>query len=388
MIVNYKYRLYVNKHTKELSELVTSSIYVWNHLVALYRRHYKLFGVNPSLGKVRHHLAKIAKRNAHWSKMGSQSLQELCERVDQTYKMFFKHQGGRPDFHSTRDGGSFVFMQGVGYSLNGNEITINKIGRTYRFKLTRPYENVRRVAIKRDNQGYLWLVVCCDVALKQYNRLGSASIGLDFGLKHFITTSEAEVIDNPQHLKKQLKKVKQASKNLSRKVKGSNSRKKAKRQLAKLHERIANRRADFHWKTAHALCKTYSHIAIEDLNMKAMKKLWGRKVSDLGWSEFVLKLEHVAKKYGTEVVKVDRFAATSQICHCCGYQNKGTKDLRVRQWTCPQCGQVHDRDVNAAINILNFSYGKGVSRGKSGSKTRKTSVNCAAATTTEDSRRL
>lgn len=370
MILNYKYRLYVNKHTDELSQLVTTSIYVWNHIVALYRRYYKLYKTNPSCSKMQHHIAILAKHNPHWSMIGSQSLQELCQRVDAAYKEFFKKKGrGRPNFHKTQGNGSFMFKGTVGYSLNGNELTINKLGYTYRFKLTREYGVVKNVHIKRDNMGYLWLVVTTDVQPKTYERLGNASIGMDFGLKTFLILSNGTTINSPETHKHALKQLRKLNRNVAHKVKGSNSRKKAVKQLAKLHEHIADRRSDFHWKLAHELCKHYSLIAIEDLNLKAMQKMWGRKVSDLGYGEFVNKLDYIASKYGTTVVKIDRFAASSQICHCCGYKNSEVRNLGVREWVCPQCGATHNRDVNAAINILNIACGKGVSHDRSNNKT-------------------
>lgn len=375
MILNYKYRLYVNKHTEELSQMVTTSIYVWNHIVALYRRYYKLYKTNPSCYAMQKHIAKIAKNNPYWSMMGSQSLQELCQRVDAAYKEFFKKKGrGRPNFHKTQGNGSFMFKCTVGYSLNGNELTINKLGYTYRFKLTREYGVVKNVHIKRDNLGYLWLVVTTDVQPKAYERLGNASIGMDFGLKTFLTLSDGTTINSPETHKRALKQLRKLNRNVAHKVKGSNSRKKAVKQLAKLHEHIADQRADFHWKLAHDLCRHYSLIAIEDLNLKAMQKMWGRKVSDLGYGEFVSKLEYIAGKYGTTVVKIDRFVASSKICHCCGYKNSEVKNLGVREWVCPQCGATHNRDVNAAINILNIANGKGISHGRSDSKTTATHV--------------
>ena len=370
MILNYKYRLYVNKHTDELSQLVTTSNCVWNHIVALYRRFYKLYKANPSCSAMQKHIAKLARNNRYWKLMGSQSLQELCQRVDQTYKMFFKKIGrGRPNFHKIQGNGSFMFKGTVGYSLNGNEITINKLKHTYRFKLTRPYGIVKNVHIKRDNLGYLWLIITTEVQPKSYKRLGNASIGMDFGLKSFLTLSDGRVIDSPETHKKALWELKRLNRNLSKKVKGSNGRKKAIKRLAKLHEHISNQRREFQWKLAHELCKSCSSISIEDLNLKGMQKRWGRKVSDLGYGEFINKLQHVSIKYGTSVVKIDRFAHSSQICHCCGYKNISVKDLSLREWTCPQCGAKHDRDVNAAINILNISCGKGVSHDRSNSKT-------------------
>ena len=372
MILNYKYRLYVNKHTEELSQLVTTSIYVWNHIVALYRRYYKLYKTNPSCSKMQHHIAKLAKNNEYWSKMGSQSLQELCQRVDVAYKEFFKKKGrGRPNFHKTQGNGSFMFKGTVGYSLKGNELTINKLGYTYKFKLTREYGVVKNVHIKRNNLGYLWLVVTTDVQPKTYERLGNASIGMDFGLKTFLTISDGTSINSPETHKHALRQLRKLNREVSHKVKGSNGKKKAIKRLAKLHEHVANQRNDFQWKLTHELCKYNVLIAIEDLNLKAMQKMWGRKVSDLGYSEFVNKLEYIAGKYGTTVVKIDRFAASSQICHCCGHKNSEVRNLGVREWVCPHCGTIHNRDVNAAINILNTACGKGVSHDRSNNKAQQ-----------------
>ena len=320
--------------------------------------------------------------------MGSQSLQEICQRVDQTYKLFFKKQGGRPGFHKTTGCGSFMFKGHVGYTLVNNTIRINKLGYTYKFKLTREYGTVKNVHIKRDNMGYLWLIVTTEKQPEHYDRLGNASIGMDFGLKHFITMSNGDVIDNPQAYKQSINKLRRLQRNVSHKVKGSNGRKKAVKHLAKQHAKVANQRSDFHWKLSHSLCKQYSYIAIEDLNMKGMQKLWGRKISDLGWYEFIQKLQCVAEKYGTQVVKIGRYEASSQICHCCGYRNPGTKELVVREWVCPVCGKHHDRDINAAINILNIATGKGVSQDRSNSKTLDACADNAVAMIVEDSHRL
>ena len=332
------------------------------------------------------HIAKLAKNNQYWSLMGSQSLQEICQRVDNSYKMFFKKIGrGRPNFHNPYKSGSFMFKGKVGYVLNGNEITINKLCHTYKFKLTRQYGIVKNVCIKRDNRGYLWLIITTDVEPKQYERLGNASIGIDFGLKHFITTSDGEIIDSPETYKKSLKQLAKLNRNLSRKKKGSNSRKRAKKQLAKLHEHIANQRSDFQWKLAHELCRQCVHIGVEDLNLKGMQRLWGRKISDLSYGEFINKLTYIATKYNTVVVKIGKFEASSQICNVCGYRHNDTKNLDVRKWICPECGTEHDRDINAAKNILNISNGKGISHGRSDNKTT-TPIGCGCSH--NDNRRI
>ena len=377
MILNYKYKLYVNKHTKELSQLVTTSNCVRNHIVALYRRYYKIYGKNPSYNNMQKHIAKLAKSNPYWSLMGSQSLQDISQRIEIGYKRFFKKDAKRPPkFHKVNEHGSFIFKGKVGYALNGNTLVINKLKRAYKFKLTRPYDKIKNISISRDNLGQLWLIITTEVTNpKTYERRDNGRIGMDFGLKTFITTSDNLSIDAPLPLKDNLKKLRKLSRNFSTKKLGSNGRRRAKKELAKLYIKITNQRTDFHWKLAHELCKSYFYIAIEDLNLIGMIKLWGRKVSDLGWGEFVLKLQQVANKYGTEIVKIGRFEASSQICHCCGYKNSHTKDLSLREWVCPKCGAVHDRDVNAAINILKISIkGKGISLGSSDSKTNYTNV--------------
>lgn len=384
MIRNYKYRLYGNDRSRDLSALVTTANHVYNHVVALYRRYYHLYGKNPKGGAVKHHIAKLAKSNAEWAKMGSQSLQEICERIEATYKEFFKKKGrGRPAFHKTDDNGSFVFKGSVGYTLNGNEFRVNKLGYKYRFNLTREFGAVKTVRVKRDNRGKLWLVICSEVPEEHFERQGEACIGMDFGMKTFITTSNGKSIDAPLAYQQTLTELRRLQRNFSKKEKGSNGRKNAKDALARCNETIANKRADFQWKLAHELCRENAYIAIEDLNMKAMQRhnTWGRKVSDLGWAEFVEKLACVAEKYGTEVVKIPRFEASSQICHRCGYKYEGTKNLNVREWTCPVCGEHHDRDINAAINILTIAKGgKGVSLGKSHSKTNDSNVIAVAMT--------
>lgn len=139
---------------------------------------------------------------------------------------------------------------------------------------------------------------------------------------------------------------------LSRKQKGSANYRRAQRDLARLYRRIANQRLAWQWKTAWKLVGDFAFIGLETLNIQAMQRLWGRKVSDYGFSEFSSILSYVASKVGTQVVHVDQWFASSQLCSVCGFKFEGTKDLKVRQWTCPHCGAVHDRDVNAARNIL------------------------------------
>jgi putative transposase len=175
--------------------------------------------------------------------------------------------------------------------------------------------------------------------------------GLDFGLKDFLVTSDGEKIQAPELLRKSLEEVQDLHKKLSRKERGSNNRKEAKRRLAKKYRQIDNQRKDFHFKLARRLFSRYDVVCIEELNVGAMKKLWGRKVSDLGFSSFVKILEHVAQKEGKEVRKIDRWFPSSQTCSDCGGRYEDLS-LEKRTWTCEECEALHDRDLNAARNVL------------------------------------
>jgi len=191
------------------------------------------------------------------------------------------------------------------------------------------------------------------------------SAGYDFGLKTFLTRHDGAHIESPQFFKTNMNRLAKLQKQLARKVKGSNNQHKARLAVSRMHRRIENRRDDWQWKTAKAIVRDFDVICIEDLNLDGMKRLWGRKVSDLGFAEFVWKLECLAWKNGKEIRKVDRWLASSQTCHKCGYKNTDTKNLKVREWACPNCGAHLDRDKNAAINILlggTSSSGLGVVR--------------------------
>lgn len=385
MIRNYKYKLYVSKHTKELSSLITSTNFAWNHIVRLSRRYYSLYHVSLSPSRIQKHMVKIYKRDRYWSKLHTHSMQAVCQKYERAFNEHFKiKKRGFPRAHKKHIGGSVLFKGSGGYKLTSDGkhgiFIVNKIGKNWRFKfkVTRPWGEIRNVTVKRDNDGCLYLIITCNVPEEHLKREGSGSIGMDFGMKTFLTLSDGSNIQIPDYHKQSLNKTAQADRSYSFKrnagVYGSSFRR-AKRIKQKAHRKVSDLRSDFHWKLAHELCKRYKFIGIEDLNIEGMKrhKNWGRKVSSLGYREFIQKLSVVAEKYGTVIEKIDRYAPSSQLCSVCGYRYSGTKDLNIREWVCPECGTVHDRDVNAAVNILRIAIenytGEGVPLTGSGSKT-------------------
>jgi len=351
----FKYRLYRSRRDKHLIEQIEVAASIWNHSVALTRRYYRIYGKYPGANRLMKHIPRLRRRNPYWQKLGSQAVQDVIQRLDRAYRRFFSDpKAGRPRFKRQDRYTSFTLKQAGWNYLGGNRIRIGK--HTYKFVLSRPIQGeIKTVTIKRDRAGRLW--ICFSVVTAEEQPKTPAPheavmrpVGLDFGLKCFLTLSDGTEIRAPEFFRRGLQEVRKAHRALSRKQRGANNYHRARVCLAKVYDRISNQRRDWFFKTAHALCERYDFIALEDLNIEGMKRRWGRKVSDLGFAEFVSILEHVAQKRGVRASKVDRFFPSSRRCSCCGWVKKDLS-LADRKWTCERCGTVHDRDKNAAINI-------------------------------------
>lgn len=361
-MLTYKYKLYKAKRNRCLDALLQEACFVWNRFLAIQKRYYTLFGKYASANALKKHFAKRYKRTY----LHSQSAQEVIERLDPSYKRFFKHLAKRPPkFKRPFNFTSVVYKSG--FKLDGNCVTINSLHNTFKFHQSRQIQgSIKRVSIKRSALGEYYIIVITDHAINNTNiksRHG-ASVGIDFGLKSYLTLSDGTKVENPQFYKYYLRKLQRASKLLSKKQRGSQNRKKARRALCDLHERVVNCCTDFQWKLANELCRRYDLICIENLSLVGMSKLWGRKIHDLSHGTFVDKLMYVATKYGCVVHNYP-----SSKLRECGYKNDSLH-ISDREWVCPHCGHTHDRDINAANNILR----RGIYELESGSKTNVTSA--------------
>ena len=349
--------MYSNHGNVELHKTIDGHASVWNHCIALQRRYYAIYGKYISKFRLINHISKLKRlaRFAHWHQLPSQSIQDVVGRIDTGYKAMFeaRAQGkawGRPRFKPRRKYKSFTLLQAGWKLLPGNRIRIGK--RIYQyFKSRDVFGNPKRCTIKRDAIGDIYICILTDYEDGDLNRVMTGKIaGFDFGLKRYLTGHNGHDIESPQFFKRSINVIKRANGNHSRKKKPSNNRARARLDLARQHRKIERQREDFHWKLAHQLTDIYDEIRLEDLNLKGMKALWGRKVSDLGFADFVKKLVYIAKNKGVKITFIDKWYPSSKTCSVCGAVNEAL-NLRDRTWQCNDCGTVHDRDRNAAINI-------------------------------------
>ncbi len=358
------FKLYKSERNDKLHKQINAAGLIYNHCIALCKRYYKIFhkSLNPNRLKV--HLTKLKKisKFSYLLEIGSQAVQDVAERIGRAYELFFRNvrrkiRSSPPGFKKVRRYKSFTLKQ-AGWKLDESNYTLTISGQNYRYFQSRMISGkIKTVTIKRDSLGDIYVYFVTDAKDFEVITRTGKSVGYDFGLKKFLTASDGADVTSPLFFAQNAALIAKAAKNLSHKVKGSNNRRRAKYTLARLYKKSANQRHDFHFKLARRISLEYDTICIEDLNVKAMQRLYGRKIGDLAFSEFVNILKYEATKFGTEVLEVNRYFASSQLCHCCGYQNAEVKDLSIREWRCPKCGAVHDRDRNAAINILNEGLG-------------------------------
>jgi len=333
--------------------------FIYNHYLAERKRQYEETGRSDNYAKQAKDLVSLKRTEGFdWLReINSQTLQQTLMHLDTAYKNFFNHTADFPKFKSRKRGCSFTVPQFC-YIENGY-VHIPKFKEGLKVKEHRKVKgSVRSMTISITPTGRYYVSILTEEQYEPMPRT-NASVGLDMGLKSLVTTSEGVTCDNNRYTKKYEQKLAAAQKHLSRKQKDSNSWDRQRMKVAKIHETLANSRRDWQHKVSADIVKHYDTICIEDLGVKQMeeKKKGGKKnrlsksISDAGWSSLVAMIVYKAEMNDRTVVKVDRYYPSSKTCSVCGWKNDSLV-LSDRNWTCRQCGTKHDRDLNAAVNIL------------------------------------
>ena len=352
MLKAYKYRInptisqaiLINKH-------IGSVRFLYNLALETKQAAYAGNRINLSRYDLSRQLVDL-KNECTWLKeVNSQSLQIALMNLDAAYFRFFKGQADFPNFKKKSNGGSFNAPQNV--ILENSRLIIPKFKEGIDIVLHRPIKGIiRQATISRTPTNKYFASILCETgeAIKPKIRIKeNTAIGIDLGIKSFLVASDGQKFDNPKYLRQSLSKLKYTQRKYS-KYKG----KRTKHKLAVLHEKVTNQRKNFLHKTSSELIKNHDSIAIEDLAVSNMIKnhCLAQSIGDVGWSMFITMLEYKAEWYGKNILKIGRFDPSSKSCSDCGAINKKLQ-LKDREWVCESCGTLHDRDINAAINIKN-----------------------------------
>ncbi len=356
MLKAFKYKL---KPTEEqivlLNKHIGASRFIYN--LALETKQMAYVGNKHNLSCFELHSQLVdLKDELPWLKeLNSQSLQQAITNLDKAYTAFFKGQNSFPNFKKKTNGGSFNIPQRV--MVENGKLVIPKFTKKNGIDIILHRElkgEIRQATISRTPTGKYFVSILCETG--EQNKVKpkikeETSVGIDLGIKDFAITSNSEIFSNPKYLRKAQDKLKYVQSKYSK-----NKGKKTKQKLAKLHEKVKNKRKDYQHKVSTKLIRENQTICLENLNVSGMIKNHNlaQAISDVSWSTFVNMLEYKAEWYGTNILRIGRFEPSSKTCSNCGNINKELT-LKDREWTCVKCNTTHDRDVNAAINIKNFS---------------------------------
>lgn len=354
----YKYRIYPNDEQKQIiAKTFGCCRFVYNYYldkrIKIYNESKKTFNYCDCAKD----LTSLKSDKLWLREVDSTALQSSLKNLETAYMNFFREHKGFPKFKSKKTNKFSYTTKNCNNTIEylGRHIKIPKLGKVKTKNRLVPAGKILNATISQLPSGKYYASLCCkDCEIQTIETTGEC-IGIDLGIKDLVITSNGDKFDNIRLLKKYEKKLTREQRKLSRKQIGSNNRNKQRVKVALIHEKIHNTRLDYLHKISHKLIYENQVIVSEDLavsNMVKNHKL-AKSISDCSWGEFIRQLSYKSEWHSRQYIKIGRFTKSSQPCNICGYINTNTKDLSVREWECPVCHTHHDRDINAAINILN-----------------------------------
>lgn len=355
----YKYRIYPNKKQQELIQKTFGCTrFVYNYYLDKRIKTYEQDKTTFTYNMCSKNLTQLKKELIWLKEPDKDSLQKSLKDLDIAYQKFFKEHSGYPKFKSKKDRHKSYRTSCTNNNIRfeNKHIKLPKLGLVKVRDKQIPQGRILNATISQESNGQYYCSLCCtDVEFVQYEKT-SQNIGIDLGIVDFAILSNGAKIENPRFYEKSERKLAKLQRELSRKTIGSNRWNKARIKVAKLQKHISNQRNDFLHKLTTNIVKNFDVICIEDLDVKSMREtdssLRNKRVGDVSWSEFRRMLTYKSQWYGKKLSVIGRYYPSSQVCHCCGHKD-GKKDENVRNWICPECHSELDRDINAAINILN-----------------------------------